>query len=550
MIITNLDRLSVRNKTLALISIAFTYLIKFVLYRLQIGFDDGLSGLQLTGAYIIIMGASLLIASIGMWKCRILPAILTMVVVDLWIIANILYFEANGVLIDWQVILFAGNLRGFEESILVYVHWWLYIIPALTVSILIFLIRYKKEIQEESYTGKEFIRYILMALTIYLAGLGTVCYGNYRFDKDHPNKWTFNEEKIRFIKLHTPVAYFGYVGWEGIKESVLHIQSIIPLSEEEKAILATIYTDSVAQAEPQGHLVYILVESFESWALSAHDAEGVEVCEHLNDYIRTHNLLLCTNLITQQKYGRSGDGQLITQTGMLPLSNGVTCMSHGGNVYPNLAHFYPSSFVLNAYPHVWNQHVTTYSYGFKQLREPSLIQRKTDSLIVDWTIETLQEAVEPTCVLAITINTHAPFTSIRNDQQFGEPYTEQEANYLRTVHYMDKHIGRFLTWADTASVMKDATIVITADHNHFPRKDGKGLCPLLIQSPAIVRKTYIPQAFQMDIFPTVLHAIGQSDYRWKGFGIDLLNPEAKRSISPEQAYSLSDKMIRTNFFAE
>ena len=125
-----------------------------------------------------------------------------------------------------------------------------------------------------------------------------------------------------------------------------------------------------------------------------------------------------------------------------------------------------------------------------------------------------------------------------------------EENYLQCVHYMDKHVGRFLEWADTAAVMKDATIVITADHNHFPVKNGKGLCPLIIKSPAITEKTYIPQAFQMDIFPTVLHAIGQSDYKWKGFGIDLLNPEAKRSISPSQAYSLSDKMIRTNFFAE
>lgn len=551
--IIRLDRLSVNNKTILFLSVAFSYIIKFVLYRLKIGFDNGLNAWQTTGAYTMIVGASLLMACIGLRKSRIFLTLVIMIFTDLWLIANLLYHEANLVLINWNVILFAGNLRGFEESILVYIHWWLFIIPMLTVGLAVFLISYRKDWKAEKCTVKQYLVYGLVALFVYAAGFGIKQYGSHLYDRKHANSWKFNKEKRMFIRTHTPVAYFGYVLWDGLTESVFQIKSVMPLSEEEKQIIATIYTDSVSPIIPKHHLVYILVESFESWALPAKDQNGTEVCEHLNAYIRNHDLLLCTNLITQQKYGRSGDGQLITQTGMLPLSSGVTCMTHGTNVYPNLAHFYPKSVVLNPYPGVWNQHVTTYSYGYKRLREPSFIRKGTDSLIVDWARKELEEAEEPMCVLAITINTHAPFKLTPKLLEFDpedDTYSLMEENYLQCVHYMDKHVGRFLEWADTASVMRDATIVITADHNHFPVKNGKGLCPLIIKSPAITQKTYIPQAFQMDIFPTVLHAIGQSDYKWKGFGIDLLNPEAKRSISPSQAYSLSDKMIRTNFFAE
>ena len=545
---TKWDRLSVSNQTFTLLAVAFSYVTKWVLYRLVTESDYGLNGIQSTGAYTILVGASLLIACIGLWRGRIIPALVTMLVTDLWLIANILYHEANAVLINWHVILIADNLRGFEGSILVYLHWWLFIIPAVTAAVVTFLVQYRNELKPEEGQRKQLGIYVVAALCVYAAGFGLKTYGNHVYDAENADKWRFNKEQRLFIQTHTPVAHIAYTLWEGIQERVLHAKAVMPLSDEEKALLATIYTDSVAPAEPTGHLVYFLIESFESWALTAKDAHGNEVCEHLNAYIRNHDLLLCTNVLTQQKHGRSGDGQLITQTGMLPLSTGITCTSHGGNVYPNLAHFYPNGMVLNSYPGVWNQKVTTYSYGFKRLREPRFMTKGTDSLIVSWALEELQKAVEPTCLLGITINTHAPFTSVPATMEFGDEYSSLESDYLQTVHYMDRHLGRFLAWADTAAVMQDATIVITADHNHFPVGNGKGLCPLLIRSPRITHKTAVRHAWQMDIFPTVLHAIGQSDYAWHGFGIDLLDPTAQRRLSPEQAYELSDKMIRTDYF--
>ena len=57
----------------------------------------------------------------------------------------------------------------------------------------------------------------------------------------------------------------------------------------------------------------------------------------------------------------------------------------------------------------------------------------------------------------------------------------------------------------------------------------------------------------MDIYPTVLSLLGCSDYYWKGLGINILNEYQNdnldiRTITEENAFILSDKLIRNNFF--
>jgi len=259
-------------------------------------------------------------------------------------------------------------------------------------------------------------------------------------------------------------------------------------------------------------------------------------------------------------------------------------MSHGDNTYPNYAHFYPNSVILNPYQGVWNQRVTTRSYGYQRLREPKFFLHGNDSMVFQWTREELCTADTPTCVLAITINTHAPFKSVKPELTLPDSYAPAEQSYLQCVHYFDRQLGHFLSWTDTASIMLNSTFIITADHNHFPVTETRGKCPLIIASPAITQKIEIETAYQMDIFPTLLHAINQN-YFWHGLGIDLLNlpssahsqtlgtqeqkpsstinpstpnpshlnlsttRHSPRPITPHEASVLSDKLIRTNYFS-
>ena len=54
----------------------------------------------------------------------------------------------------------------------------------------------------------------------------------------------------------------------------------------------------------------------------------------------------------------------------------------------------------------------------------------------------------------------------------------------------------------------------------------------------------------MDIFPTVLSAIGCKDYYWNGFGVDLLDSTniSNRKITATEALELSDKLHQANYF--
>lgn len=541
-------RLCANKSILSFVVLALSYLTKFVIYRYLTGMDLGLDALQTIGAYAIIAAASIVLGS-AVWLFRhAVTHIVLMVVIDLWMIANVLYFNANATYLNWQVILFADQLRGFEGSILAYLDWKQLFFLLITVVTSVYIVLYPA--RRASWRsvlwplcGCGIAAAVLLSVGILLPRVGE------QDRLDNAERWSIHDEMHTFVKGHSPLGHIGYVLYEAVRDGLVKMQSAMPLTHEEEVLLSRVCTEPTPPAAPQGHLVFVLVESLESWALDARDKEGREVMPALNAYIREHPVLLCKNVVSQQRYGRSGDGQLITQTGLLPLQTGVTCMSHGGNVYPNFAHFYPKSIILNPYCGVWNQRVTTYSYGYQQLREPDPLRHKvTDSLIFVWTHETLETAEEPTCALAITINTHAPFTSVRASMDLPEGYSKLEANYLQCARYLDRQLGRFLAWADSTACMQNSTIVITADHNHFPVKDGKGLCPLIITGPAVKENIYVPYAYQMDIFPTVCAAVGQADYAWHGFGINLFHPMSTRIVSPKEAQELSDKIIRNNYF--
>ena len=522
--------------------LAFSYVCKFILYRFLTNLDSGLAPLELAGAYITNGAAAFAVASLLFLTWRRYPSILLMLLVDIWLFANTLYHAANLVFIDWQTITLLSELRGFEDSILVFLSWrhFMFFLLTAIMSLVLLLTRSRRPV-----AWRSFLHTAAFALVALLIGWSVLF-----FATDKTEDFAFRGEEDHAVIYHSPVGHLLAVAKNAFIEGALNLRAAMPLSAEEQQLLETIYTAPAAPQPPTGHCVYILVESLESWALAATDVHGNLVCPHLNHYIRSHNVLFSDGIISQQRYGRSGDGQLITQTGLLPLQHGVACMLYGDNVYPNLAHFYPYSVLINPYSGVWNQEVTTYSYGFHRLRQQMMMQRGNDSIVFVQTREELEQAVSPTYVLAITLNTHAPFYDVPPTLTLSpDLYTPVENRYLQCVHALDRHVGTFLAWADTAAIMHDATIVITADHNHFPPQNGKGLCPLIISSPYITSSTYIPSAYQMDIFSTVLPLINQENYAWKGFGINLLHNNSSRRISPAAASALSDKLIRANGFA-
>ena len=92
-----------------------------------------------------------------------------------------------------------------------------------------------------------------------------------------------------------------------------------------------------------------------------------------------------------------------------------------------------------------------------------------------------------------------------------------------------------------------------AQKYNYPIPADESYCPLLILSPKIKENMKIDElCYQMDIYPTIINLIGEEGYRWKGFGVNLMDSVARhnRPITEADAYILSDKIIRSNYFAE
>lgn len=532
--------------TLSVLTAAF--FLKGVLYRWMTAMDSALNAGQVAAAYLAVAAAAFLLAAV-VWLPRRWPTVVLLVLSDLWLLAGVWYYRTNLLWLTWGAVRTITELNGFAMSITVYLSWMQLLFPLLTALAITVLYL----LPHQSATRREWWISMVGAMSLFL--LATLLRMLNPLSEEQ-RMADFRAEEHFFITTHSPLTQAGLVVQGAWRDGLSLWSASRPFTPEEQTIMDSVYRAPATPSLPQGHLVYILAESFETWALQAQDIHGEAVCPSLTAYLASHPVLYVPHVRTQQKYGRSGDGQLITQTGLLPISNGVACTQYGHNTYPNLAHFYEDGVVLNPYFYnVWNQKTVTPSYGFRRMRKARTPNNETDSIILDRTHQCLAQAIVPTAVLALTINTHAPFQTRRDNIELSDSYTAIEQDYLRSVHYLDRQIGRFLAWSDTASNMQNATIVITADHNHFPQQGEQGLCPFILATPGLTSSITFPEALQMDLFPTVLHAIGQTDYTWRGFGVDLLAPDANyllaaRPVSAQQAYQLSDKLIRNNYFAK
>jgi phosphoglycerol transferase MdoB-like AlkP superfamily enzyme len=185
---------------------------------------------------------------------------------------------------------------------------------------------------------------------------------------------------------------------------------------------------------------------------------------------------------------------------------------------------------------------------------------------MDQIIDYFNATPAPCCVMGITVSGHMPFDLHPDNVAVPDTMPVLFQHYLQTAHFTDRQLGRLLSWADTASVMRNATVVITGDHRIFHawindeiREYGLRAnlpfgvcyagCPLIIAGPEIHART-LPHAQQVDIFTTTLQAIGQDNYFWHGTGRNLLEDSEISESEANLRRQISDKLIRTDYFGQ
>ena len=536
-----------------------------------------------------------LFLSAGILLCRNRPwwSLLLFFTTNLWLFANFVYERAWGQILTADMVRMADNLRGFEDSLLTYWHadmlWWLLLPDALYVLSIIFLWATPSR---RSWKGAfaivglalllipvrqtEYFRAIYTERKEYNNHEGIARWWHLYKPLFHPYQQAYEDAYFAFLtQTHTPwerkyIHRYGILNY-GIEmvcfdrhyrkfmEEIAHCE--VSFTDREKDILSSL-TAKEPVFTPERNLIIILVESLESWAIDYPTPDGY-VMPNLRSFIRQHHTFYAPNVYNMIHYGGSSDGQLILLTGLLPIHKGVTVALYGDQAYPNFCHFYPHSITLNPSPGTWKQQVVNPHYGIQLLEESDSI-RNDEGIFHRLSHLDLPA---PYCALAITVSSHIPY-SIAEEVDLALPndMPDNMARYLKSLHYMDKHLGMFLQQANSKQLLMQSDIVITGDHTIFYAADwelmkqyahekgiqclgdGANACPLVLYSPTFKQPVYYAEAaYQMDIYPSILHMIGCSSPAWRGFGKDLLDDTTTR-IPYHEAKELSNKMITSSYF--
>lgn len=542
---------------------------------------------KLSGA--LFLGSFVFITKRKYWT------IVAHILFDIWILANLLYYRANEILIDFDAMMMASNMGGAESSILTYWKGVYFLIPVITILYSILTLFIKSDCR---YWRGFWISLVLSVFTIEFSYFDT---WNWCYKKEYED-----ETALIFLQKNDPEAY-GRIGWKGLKffipynsvtqvdgtmietewatgyvkrqailqylpSTIIHHIVLLSHNHELESYDASLIvlpesciSDSISTTPPNTkNLVIILVESLESWVFD-NDEIAKRIAPNMFSLLRDEHTLWARYLESQALHGVSGDGQMLTNTGLLPIQNGAACMLYGAqNEWPNIAHMYGDGVVINPWPHIWNQDTLTYKYGYKR----QIAQEGIDDFVFSTLTDEINKSNTTFCALAITVASHTPFNRVKHQTvSLPADMPTMMAKYLNCLHYTDSCFGCFYDQLSHEQ-KENTTIVITGDHTIFKTsyleefadyaekmdlsiRKGKNYIPLIVHSPFVTHNIVVDEpCYQMDIYPTIMSVIGTEDYYWHGFGVNLMDSAAlyNRQITEEEAYRLSDLIIRSNYF--
>ena len=549
---------------------------------------------------------------IRFWGGKIVPAILlgsfvflskrkywtiiVLALLDIWIIANIFYYNANGLYLSYETMQMADNMSGFWDSLYSYTEPSMILYPLITLiyGVALYLLpKMKKRLP--IHFG------IALLISICMSIIGTICYHfyvkswhaknavtqevmenmlsnedfHYYFPFGHVYYFAAIEDNVDYnvwaqiyIKEHSIISYLPaslVYNW------IAPAGEIIELTQEEERQIQPYIHGSIKDTPPapQANIIFVLFESLESWPID--EVCGYHYVPNLTRLSKSEQALYAKRLTSQVRHGNSADGQMIDVTGLLPISNGATCRLYYNNLFPSIAHGYPQSAIVNAASGTWMQDKMTYAYQFKQLIEPKDGSHWDDAGIIHQMINYVDTVSEPFCVLGITVTSHVPFTrGSEHPTHVVSGMPGVMSAYLNCLSYTDSLIGVLVEAVyGNEKIASNTLIVISGDHTIFRTTDGEmdayarahGIdmrtthtyTPLIIYSPTIAHNTYVDEVcYQMDIYPTMLHLIGGDEYCWHGLGVNLFDSTAikNREVSEEKAFIISEKLIRSNYFGK
>ena len=316
-------------------------------------------------------------------------------------------------------------------------------------------------------------------------------------------------------------------------------------------------TGSTFGAAKGKNLILIQVESLQAFAVGL-KVGGVEVTPHLNRFRKEG--VHFTRGYNQTANGNSSDAEFMANTSLFPIAKGVAYMRYPGNEYHSLGTMladegYSTLALHGDRPGFWNRNHIYPSLGFQRYvsnmdfkKEESIGLGLSDRSFFRQSLDILKTQSQPFYAFLITLTSHYPFNFPALKEQVSSlPLGDLEetllGDYLRSIHYTDRHLGEFLKGLSESGLLEKSVIVVYGDHPAIPIGDRERLSkllgrnlesaaawreiqkvPLMVRLPGkMIRGERDTPTGQMDIAPTVANLMGLS--MKTAFGRDLFNTQ-------------------------
>lgn len=495
--------------------------------------------------------ATLALAGVyALTRCR-WAQIVVMALLDVLLVANLMYFRTYYSAIPASSYLEAGNLADFKASVTDSLRWADIVLLLISIATAVMAFRYKTTKRQPLTAVLKWWAAPLAGFALLLTGVN-LCKGGF-----HKSLRSVRQSAY-LCSADAPIfSVFGCI-WYDITDAA---EPITPEKQAEiERWLASQPKHQPADSvtEKRSNLLIVFAESLESWVLEK-KVDGKEITPCLNRLLKEKSTLYAPNVLTQVKGGRSIDAQLMICSGLLPLMSGTYSSLYYDNTFYTLQKAmrglkHSRSYLLTIDKvSTWNQGAVARSFGtdtiisyhdFKMTEAFGTHKRIGDASFFQQCREKIERGEvwkpgESVYMQFVTYSGHAPFKLPDHLRTITFPASipEKAADYMTTAHYTDKAIGDFVAYLKTLPQYKETIVVIVGDHEGLAsyRQElvGNPACRGLVSdkqlTPFIVLNSPVGMHYdkfmgQIDIYPTLLNLMQLDAYRWHGLGQSILDP--------------------------
>lgn len=472
---------------------------------------------------------------------------LVLFILDGLLISNLMYSRTYNSAIPLESYLLAGNLSDFTASVVDSMRLIDLLLPLSIIACILFLRKRKS-----AYHEMRLKQYACTTLVVFcISAIQVLSHGG----------WQNSFQRLQNANYYTCAVpmytIFGNLVHEGM-------QTQSPFTPKMKAEIAAWQlqqpqyqplSDSIAKRKT---LIVIFCESLESWVINK-KVEGKEITPNLNRAIADSHSLYAPYVLTQVKGGRSIDGQLLVNTGLLPLMNGCYAMQFPKTQYPSLTKALKEKYHSKSYlmtvdkPVTWNQEIVAHDFGIDTLfcNDSWVNNEKVGSRKKLGDVSFMKQIVtklknsdilkdgQSTYLQIVTYSGHNPFVLPDKLKRiyFKGNYPEKMRDYMTMANYTDHGLGILLNYLKSRPDYKNMMIVLIGDHEGLAA-DRKSICASPAAKGIVSDKQFTPFIVlnapvggrynkvmgQVDQYPTILNLLHLDSYPWKGMGQSILDP--------------------------